>query len=47
MKEIVRRTIGRRAVYDVELDKNNAPNPRLYIAEDGTIVRNAAAKFRS
>lgn len=43
VKQIVRRTVDGRTVYDVEIEKNNAPNPRVRIAEDGTLMRNPAA----
>jgi hypothetical protein len=39
-KEIVRRVSNDgRVIYHIELEKNNAPNPHLRIAEDGTLVR--------
>lgn len=37
VKEIKRRTVNGQTVYVIEIDRNNAPNPRLRIAEDGTI----------
>jgi hypothetical protein len=39
IRKIERRVIGGRAVYDIELERNNAPNPRLRIAEDGALMR--------
>lgn len=39
VKKIERRTENGRAFYLIEIDKNNAPNPHLRIAEDGTLVR--------
>lgn len=36
------RTIDGRAVYDIELRKNNAPNPHLQIKEDGEVLREPA-----
>lgn len=37
-KNIVRHTENGRAVYDVEFERNNAPNPRMRFAEDGTVL---------
>lgn len=39
VKEAMRTVSDGRVVYVIEIDKNNAPNPHLRIAEDGTIVR--------
>lgn len=39
VKEVTRRTVDGRTVYDVEIEKNNAPNPRLRLAQDGTLLR--------
>lgn len=38
VKQVTRQTIDGRTVYLIEIEKNNAPNPRLRIAEDGTLV---------
>lgn len=35
----VRREVDGRIIYEIEIDRNNAPNPRLRIAEDGSYVR--------
>lgn len=43
VKEIVRRTEQGRTIYEVEFERNNAPNPRLRFAEDGTPVRDPAS----
>ena len=43
VKQVTRRSLDGRTVYDVEIEKNNALNPRLRIAEDGTVLRGAAA----
>jgi uncharacterized membrane protein YkoI len=37
IKQVTRQTIEGRTVYVVEIEKNNALNPRLRIAEDGTL----------
>lgn len=42
VKEATRSVIDGRTVYQVEIEKNNAPNLQLRIAEDGTIVREPA-----
>jgi uncharacterized membrane protein YkoI len=39
LKRVTRETVGGREVYFVEIEKNNAPNPRLKIAGDGKIIR--------
>lgn len=39
VKEITRRTIDGRIVYDIEIEKNNAPNPHVRIAQDGAVLR--------
>jgi uncharacterized membrane protein YkoI len=39
VKEATREMVNGRAVYNIEIEKDNAPNPRLRIAEDGTILR--------
>lgn len=38
VKKIAVRNAGGRVVYDVELERDKAPNQRLRIAEDGTIL---------
>lgn len=38
VKEITRESAGDRAIYAIELERDNAVNPRLRIAEDGTII---------
>lgn len=38
-KDAVRREVDGRVVYEIEVERNNAPNPRLRIAEDGSYVR--------
>lgn len=37
VKEVTRHTIEGRTVYIAEIEKNNAPNPRLRIDEDGNV----------
>lgn len=44
IEEVTRRTIDGRALYIVEIDRDNAPNPRLRIAEDGTMM--GTSEFR-
>jgi uncharacterized membrane protein YkoI len=39
VKQATRQVINGRNVYIIEIEKNNAPNPRLRIAEDGTVLR--------
>ena len=39
VKEVSKRMVDGRTVYHIEIEKNNAPNPRLRIAEDGTVLR--------
>ncbi len=39
VKEVTKKTVDGRTVYDVEYERNNAINPRLRVAEDGTIIR--------
>lgn len=39
VKEVTRHTVEGRTVYVAEIDKNNAPNPRLRITEDGEVQR--------
>lgn len=39
VQKITTRTVDGRTVYDIELKKKNAPNPRLRIAEDGQVLR--------
>jgi uncharacterized membrane protein YkoI len=39
VKEATKEMVDGRAVYNIEIEKNNAPNPRLRIAEDGTVLR--------
>jgi uncharacterized membrane protein YkoI len=41
VKEITKRTVDGRVVYDVEFEKDNAINPRLRIAEDGRVLTGA------
>ena len=38
VKQVTRQTIDGRTVYVVEIEKNNALNPRLRIAEDGALI---------
>jgi uncharacterized membrane protein YkoI len=38
LKEVTRQTIDGRTIYSIEIEKNNAPNPRVRVAEDGTLV---------
>ena len=38
VKEIIVRKIRERAVYDVELERNNAPNPHLRITAQGEVL---------
>lgn len=47
VKEAVRTVSDGRTVYVIEIDKNNAPNPRLRIAEDGTILREPVTPYVS
>lgn len=42
VKTIHRRVVDGRTVYDVELERNNALNPRFRITEDGIVVAGAA-----
>src|SRR5690606_41551347 len=42
VKEITKRTVDGKVVYDVEFEKDNAINPRLRIAEDGTAMSRGA-----
>lgn len=44
-KQALRREIDGRIVYEVEIERNNAPNPLLRIAEDGSFVREAPVPF--
>lgn len=39
VKQATRETLEGRSVYNIEIEKNNALNPRLRIAEDGTLLR--------
>jgi hypothetical protein len=39
VKEVTRQSLNGQNVYIIEIDRNNAPNPRIRIAEDGTIMR--------
>lgn len=41
VKEVTIRKVDGRTVYDVELTKDNAPNARLRIAPDGTLLRDS------
>jgi uncharacterized membrane protein YkoI len=41
VKEVTIHEVDGRTVYDVELERNNAPNPRLRIAADGTVLRDS------
>jgi uncharacterized membrane protein YkoI len=38
VKQATRQTVDGRSIYSIEIEKNNAPNPRVRIAEDGTLV---------
>lgn len=42
-KSIVRHTQGDRTFYEVEFERNNAPNPRVRFAEDGTMLSHLPA----
>src|SRR5688500_15950926 len=39
VKEATKQVVDGRPVYNIEIEKDNAPNPRLRIAEDGTVLR--------
>jgi hypothetical protein len=39
VKQITTRVVDGRTIYDIELERKNAPNPRLRIAADGEILR--------
>jgi uncharacterized membrane protein YkoI len=39
VKEIRRRVHDGQTVYEVEFERNNAPNPHLRLAEDGSVIR--------
>ena len=39
VKQVTRQMVDGRNVYFVVIEKNNAPNPHLRIAEDGTLLR--------
>ena len=41
VREITVRNVDGKLVYDIELEQENAPNPRLRIAGDGTVLRDA------
>jgi uncharacterized membrane protein YkoI len=41
VKQVTRQALGGRMVYDVEFEKNNAPNPRLRLGEDGSVLRDS------
>lgn len=43
VKQITIHKAGGRTVYDIELERKNAPNPRLRIAENGELLRDSAA----
>ena len=47
VKEVTRLTVDGRIVYDVEIEKKHAPNPRLRVAEDGSLVRNSVSALPS
>jgi uncharacterized membrane protein YkoI len=47
VKKISRRIIDGRTVYIVEIDRNNAPNPHLRIAEDGSLLREPVTPYVS
>lgn len=47
VKEATRTVSAGRTVYVIEIDKNNAPNPRLRIAEDGTLLREPVTPYVS
>lgn len=42
LKKIIRREIDGQTVYDVEFERNNAPNPHLRIVADGTIFHDTS-----
>ncbi|MDO8540715.1 MAG: hypothetical protein Q7S40_09795 [Opitutaceae bacterium] len=41
VKEVTIRNVGGQTVYDVELERDNAPNARLRISADGTVLRDS------
>src|SRR5688500_17374644 len=41
VREAVRQSLDGRTVYIIEIETNNAPNPHIRIAEDGTLLRGA------
>jgi uncharacterized membrane protein YkoI len=41
VKEITIRNVDGRTVYDVEIERDNAPNSRLRVASDGTVLRDS------
>jgi uncharacterized membrane protein YkoI len=42
VKKVTIQNVDGRNVYDIELERENAPNPRLRIADDGQILRDIA-----
>ena len=42
VKQITVRNVRGRTVYDIELERKNAPNPRLRIAADGEMLRDTS-----
>lgn len=39
VKKVIRHSIDGKTTYEVELERDNAINPRLLVAEDGTLLR--------
>lgn len=46
-RHAVRREVDGRTIYEIEIERNNAPNPHLRIAEDGSYVREPAVPMIS
>lgn len=44
VKKITVHNVNGQTVYDFELERENAPNPRLRIAEDGRVLRESSAR---
>ena len=42
VKKVTIQNVDGRNVYDIELERENAPNPRLRIADDGQVLRDVA-----
>ncbi|MDO8630389.1 MAG: hypothetical protein Q7R41_07835, partial [Phycisphaerales bacterium] len=41
VKEVTIRNVGGQTIYDVELERDRAPNPRLRISSDGTVLHDS------